>query len=101
MFYANAQAVQDGVRALASPKRIHTVLLDLDANDEIDITSTEALGKLATALARSDIALGLVHLHGPARALATRAGLLDQIPAGRIHPNIATGVAWAQTQPNQ
>lgn len=101
LFYANAQAVQDNVRALAAkpPTRAHTVLLDLDSNDEIDITSVEALIKLATALERTGTRLGLVHLHGPARDISTRAGLLDHIPAEQIHPTIETAVAWARAHP--
>jgi MFS superfamily sulfate permease-like transporter len=49
LFYANAQAVEDGVRTLlaSSSAGTHTVLIDLDANDELDITSIEALTKLA------------------------------------------------------
>ena len=43
----------------------------------------------------SDVRLGLVHLPGPARSIAQRGGLLDQLPADRIHPNLATAAAWA------
>ena len=96
LFYANAQAVQDGIRALVAQSRpaVHTVLLDLDANDEIDITSVEALTKLAAALERSHVRLGIVHLHGPARDLAERAGLLEHVTD--IHPNLAFAIAWAE-----
>jgi SulP family sulfate permease len=103
LFYANAQAVQDNVRTLAAkpPTQVHTVLLDLDGNDELDITSVEALTKLALALERTDTRLGLVHLHGPARDIATRAGLLDHIPVERIHPTIETAIAWARARPQE
>jgi high affinity sulfate transporter 1 len=101
VFYANAQAIQDRIRALTAQSRppAHTVLLDLDANDGIDITSVEALAKLATALEASGVRLVLVHLHGPAEDIAARAGLLEHIPAGGIQPNLATAVAWARTVP--
>jgi SulP family sulfate permease len=98
LFYANAQAVQDKVRRLAasSGTKVRTVLLDLDGNDEIDITTVDALTKLAVALERTGACLGLVHLHGPARDIAMRAGLLDHIPAERIYPTIETAVVWAR-----
>jgi sulfate permease, SulP family len=97
LFYANAQAVEDGVRTLlaSSSAGTHTVLIDLDANDELDITSIEALTKLATTLEQAHVRLGLVHLHGPAREIAQRGGLLDHLPADRIYPNLATAAAWA------
>lgn len=101
LFYANAQAVQDGVRTLlgTGSGHIHTVLIDLDANDQLDITSIEALTKLATALDQSGVSLGLVHLHGPAREIAQRAGLLEDLTPERIYPNLASAVASAQTRP--
>jgi SulP family sulfate permease len=97
LFYANAQAVEDGARTLlaSSSAGTHTVLIDLDANDELDITSIEALTKLATTREQAHVRLGLVHLHGPARSIAQRGGLLDHLPADRIHPNLATAAAWA------
>jgi SulP family sulfate permease len=54
LFYANAQLVRDGVEhAIAtSPEPVHAVVLVLDANDEIDITSAEQLDKLTRQPAR-------------------------------------------------
>lgn len=97
LFYANAQAVQDTILALAAsePEPVHTVLLDLDANDEIDITSTEALTRLATTLEAADVRLGLAHVHGPAMEMARRSGLLDHLGPDRVHLNMVDAVAWA------
>lgn len=98
LFYANAQVVQDGIRALVAQPggRVHTVLLDLDANDEIDITSVEALAKLDLALHREGVRLGLTHVHGPAHDIAERAGLLDQVTPDRIHFTFPSAVQWAK-----
>jgi MFS superfamily sulfate permease-like transporter len=103
LFYANAQTVQDGIRALVAQAHppVRTALLDLDANDELDITSIEALTKIAAALDGSRVRLGIVHLHGPARNLAHRAGLLEHVTAEQIHPNMATAIAWAQSTPSR
>jgi high affinity sulfate transporter 1 len=96
MFYANAQTIQDGVLALATQQdAVHTVLIDLDANDELDITSLEALSTLAIGLERREVRFALAHLHTPAAEIARREGLLEHITPDRIHPNLATAVAWA------
>jgi SulP family sulfate permease len=99
LFYANAQGVEDGIRALMDREDVHAVLLDLDGNDELDVTSIEALGKLAKDVERSQVRLVLVHVHQPVLELAGRAGLLDQIAPEQIHPTMAAAVAWATSQP--
>jgi len=52
------------------------VVLVLDGNDNLDITSVEQLGKLAGGLAARNVPLGLAHVHGPALEMAERSGLL-------------------------
>jgi MFS superfamily sulfate permease-like transporter len=54
LFYANAQSLRDTVTEMvqASEHTIRTLILDLDANDELDITSSEALAKLTGELGR-------------------------------------------------
>ena len=71
------------------------VILDLDSNDELDITSVEALAKLAASLDRRGIALALAHLHGPAEEIARADGLLDALGPGRVFPNLPLALAWA------
>ena len=44
---------------------ITTVLLDLDATEQLDITSVEALDKLVANLQRRGLRVGLVHVHEP------------------------------------
>ncbi|WP_426571540.1 SulP family inorganic anion transporter [Aquihabitans sp. McL0605] len=100
LFYANAQAIQDDIvaqvdRAAAEPS---VVIIDLDSNDELDITSTAALDKLAESLAKRGIVLALAHLHGPAASIARADGLTDRIGETRIFANLALAVAWAQEQ---
>jgi MFS superfamily sulfate permease-like transporter len=71
LFYANAQPLRDTVTQLVrtSGQAIHTLILDLDANDELDITSSEALGKLLDDLGHQHVRVGLAH----ARQLASSA----------------------------
>lgn len=97
LFYANAQNMVDAiVTALdASEPPARIVILDLDSNDELDITSTEALSKLVRSLDKRGVQLVLAHLHGPAREVARRAGLLDAIGEDHVFANLGAAVAWA------
>jgi SulP family sulfate permease len=87
------------VEALVSSSAhpIHTVIVDLDANDELDITSSEKLAKLVEAMHKRDIRVGLAHVHVPALDMARRTGILDKIGTVHIFPTLAVAVAWART----
>src|SRR5437763_2268969 len=52
LWYANAQSVRDAIEAEVGARAgtVHGVVLDLDVNDEIDLTVAEQLGKRAHAL---------------------------------------------------
>jgi SulP family sulfate permease len=73
------------------------VVLVLDGNDDLDITSTEQLGKLAENLQARNIALGLVHVHGPVLQMAERSGLLAKVGADRVFPTVPAAAAWARS----
>jgi len=94
LFYANAQPLRDTVTGLVSSADppVHTVILDLDANDNLDITTSEAVEKLAAVLGRQHVRLALAHLHAPARAMLSHfelAGYPD-------FPTLESAVSWAR-----
>jgi len=99
LFYANAELVRDAIEqdigSATSP--VHAVVLVLDGNDDLDITSTEQLGKLADNLQARNIALGLVHVHGPVLQMAERSGLLAKVGADHVFPTVPTAAAWARS----
>jgi sulfate permease, SulP family len=97
LFYANAQGVRDAVdsMAAASPD-IRAVVLVIDANDDLDITTTEELQKLFAGLQRQGLAVGLVHVHGPAFQMAERSGLLATLGPDHLFATTADAVAWAR-----
>ena len=97
LFYANAQAVRDAIDAAAdaTEPRPRVVILDLDANDELDLTSLEHLAKLDDELAARGIHLSIAHLHEPAQRLAGETGLLGRLN-GRVFPNLPSAVEAAQ-----
>ena len=99
LFYANAQPFRDTVTQLvqSSPEPVHTLILDLDANDELDITSSEALEKLLDELSHQHVRIGLAHVHATTEEMMRRSGILGKLGAGHIFPNLDTAVTWANT----
>ncbi|HTT90795.1 MAG TPA: SulP family inorganic anion transporter, partial [Acidimicrobiales bacterium] len=91
LFYANAQAVRDAVEADvgSSSSSVKAVVFDLDANDEIDITSAEQLGKLAESLGQKGVDFALAHVHDPVEDMARATGLLEKVGQDRIFPSVA------------
>ena len=73
------------------------VVIDLDGNDELDITSAEALGRLADKLAKRGVPFAIAHLHGPAAAIGAKVELLDKVGEGHVFGNLSTAVRWATT----
>jgi MFS superfamily sulfate permease-like transporter len=100
LFYANAQSIRDAVVAdVRADVSIKTVVLDLDGNDHLDITSADHVGKLQRELAKAGVALCLVHVHAPAMRMAHATGLLDALGAEHVFPNIDAAVQGARRRP--
>jgi MFS superfamily sulfate permease-like transporter len=99
VFYVNAQSVQDTIETLlaAHPDHVHSVVIDLDANDELDITASEKLAKLVSDLQAKDIKVGFAHLHTPALDMARKAGVLDDTVKLPVFESMAAALVWAQS----
>jgi SulP family sulfate permease len=97
VYYVNAQSVQDTIESLlqSSAQPVRCVVIDLDANDELDITSSEKLGKLVHDLLDNGIQVAFAHFHMPALDMARRAGALDELDAAPVFETMAQAVAWA------
>ena len=97
LYYVNAQSIQDTIESLlvASADPVHAVVIDLDANDELDITSSEKLAKLVHDLHHNHVRVGFAHFHVPALDMARRAGVLDELDAAPIFETLAQAMAWA------
>jgi SulP family sulfate permease len=95
LLYVNARNLRDAVEgAVKHPgPATRVVIIDLDANDEIDITSADMLHKLADSLERQNSRLLLAHVHQPVLDVAREAGLLKSYD--RTFPDIATAIASA------
>jgi sulfate permease, SulP family len=99
LFYANSQSLRDTVTEMvtSSKETIGTLILDLDANDQLDITSTEALAKLIEELARRDVRVALAHVHATTADMIRRSAVDGKPGPDRIFPNLDTAVTWAST----
>ena len=69
------------------------------ANDELDITSTEALAKLIEELARRDVRVALAHVHATAADMIRRSASDGNPGPERIFPNLDSAVTWASMKP--
>jgi SulP family sulfate permease len=97
--YPNAQAVHDAIDAAATVTKPApaVVVLDLDANDSLDITSAEHLSKLQHELAGTGMQQCLAHIHDPVMEMATETGLVERLGAQHVFPNIDAAVLWARS----
>jgi hypothetical protein len=52
------------------------------------------LMKLVTHMQREGVAIGLIHVHGPALQTADRAGLLKLIGEDHLFANVPSAASW-------
>ena len=94
LYYANALTVRDQVRALvdAADPLPRALVLDLGAQDTLDLTSAEVLIALGRELRRRGIEAYLADVHTPALAFARSVGVLEVIDADHVFPTIDLAV---------
>jgi SulP family sulfate permease len=98
LFYANATPVRDGIKQLvgATNPPPKTVILDIGANERLDITSVEMLAQLLATLRSAGIDLVIADARQPVIQMAGRSGLLDQLGQARIFHTIDEAVQKTQ-----
>ena len=94
LFYANAAPVCDAIRRLAGAagSTPRAVILDLGANSELDITSSERLQELIDTLRQAGIDLALAEVRQPVVETARRTGLLSTIGDDHLYLTIDEAV---------
>jgi high affinity sulfate transporter 1 len=90
IYYGNARAVRDRIREFVrdSDPPARAVVLDLDGNDGLDLTSAEMLTQEVEALRASDVDVMIATL----LTMARRTGLLDRIGEANVFPTIGAAV---------
>jgi sulfate permease, SulP family len=99
LFYANAEAIRTAVESMVSTSpKVRAIAIDIDANDDLDITTAEELMKLVTHMQKEGVAIGLVHVHAPAVGMAARAGLLALVGEDQLFADVPSAVSWGTSQ---
>ena len=94
LYYANALTVRDQIRAMveATDPQPRALVLDLGAQDTLDLTSAKILIALGRELHDRGVAAYLTDVHAPALAFARSVGVLDVIDADHVFPTIDLAV---------
>ena len=94
LYYANALTVRDQVRALvdAADPAPRALVLDLGAQDTLDLTSAKVLIAMGREMRGRGIDAYLVDVHTPALAFARSVGVLDVIPPEHVFPSMELAV---------
>jgi high affinity sulfate transporter 1 len=104
LFWANATAVLARVERIALDRAaeggLRAVVLDLEATNQMDSTTSDRLTHLLHVLRRHGVDLHLVRVFGEVRGVLRRAGLLDELGPGHLWHSIAAGVKAAQDGPD-
>jgi sulfate permease, SulP family len=85
LFYANATPIRDRIKALvgATDPLPRALILDVGANEQLDITSAEMLDELTGTMHSAGIDVALADVRQPLVDMARRFGLLAQLGADR------------------
>lgn len=97
LFWVNAARVEEEILAIVeSEPQTRAVILSLEATDQLDSTSADAVRSLLVRLHRRDVDLYLVRVHLEARRVLKRAGLREAIGDAHLWRTISQGVRRAR-----
>lgn len=100
LIFSNSDAFADSVLELLyeSDPPARVVVIDGEMMSDMDMTGAARLGELVSELRDNDVDVRLARLHGTARDVADRSGVLDEIGHDHIHLLVAEAVDEAQVQ---
>ena len=97
LFWVNAAVVEERIVAIVDARPdTRALVLDLEATDQLDTTSTDMLHKLLARLRRRGVDLYLVRVMFEARVVLKRSGLRDEIGDRHLWRTISQGVKRAK-----
>ncbi len=100
MFFANNEPLRDRVKELVRttdpPPR--AVFLDLEASNNLDLSSVDTLAELVGELKAEGVELLLANVRAPIRDLLERSGVAQTIGEEHIYPSIEEGVKGFRAQ---
>jgi high affinity sulfate transporter 1 len=94
LFFANAHDFSERVLAAVAAESapVEWVVLNMEANVEIDLTATDMLDGLVAELASRGIVLALARVKQDLALYLERAGLIDRIGADHVFPTLPTAL---------
>jgi high affinity sulfate transporter 1 len=94
IYYANALTVRERVKRMidGSPTPPRAVIFEWGAQDDLDVTTTEALHGLLRELEARGIEVVHVDVHGPVLEHMRAAGLLDAMNEDQVLPSVDAAV---------
>ena len=97
LFWVTAAPANDSILALIdSTPGTRALVLDLEATNQMDTTSADALADLRAALLRRDVDLFLVRVMWPVRKALRRSGLIPELGEDHLWHSISQGVRQAR-----
>jgi MFS superfamily sulfate permease-like transporter len=97
LFWVTAAPANDSILALVdSTPGTRALVLDLEATNQMDTTSADALADLRAALLRRDVDLFLVRVMWPVRKALRRSGLIPELGEDHLWHSISQGVRQAR-----
>ena len=97
VFWVTAAPVNDTILAMVeSAPGTCALVLDLEATNQMDTTSADALADLLAALRKRDVDLYLVRVMWPVRKVLRRSGLLAALGEDHLWHSISQGVREAR-----
>ena len=98
IYYANALTTRDAIKAMIAemdpPPRI--VILDSEAQEEIDVTSTDVIRGLVKELDGKGIDIYLADVHAPVLEYGRKTGLLEAIGEENVFTTVESAVEAAE-----
>jgi sulfate permease, SulP family len=97
LFWVTASPANDSILALVdSEPGTRALVLDLEATNQMDTTSADALEDLRAALLRREVDLFLVRVMWPVRQALRRSGLMAEVGEDHLWHSISQGVREAR-----
>ena len=99
IYYANALTVRDQVKTMIEEAgtKPRALLIDLSAQDQLDLTSAEVLKGLAKELQSKGITVYMADVHVPVREFGQRTGLIELIGEDHIFLTVDAAVSFLET----
>lgn len=97
IFFANAEAIRERVRAAAAGDDVHAVVIDAESIPSVDVEGARMLTGLAVSLEKEGVELAIARDLGQVRDVLTKVGREELVP--RMYAGVRQAVSALVTRP--